>query len=52
MRVGLAADIEAVGIGALFCIAVRRADHGEYQLACGDRLPVHFDVLTRVRIIH
>jgi hypothetical protein len=37
VRVGIARDVEAVGIGEMARIAIRGADHGEHERAGRDR---------------
>jgi hypothetical protein len=44
VRVGIAADVEAVGVAELFGVAVGRADDGEHHPSFGDDLTGELDV--------
>src|SRR5690348_5698522 len=44
MQVGMARDVEAVGIVELLWVAVCSPDHCEHQLACRNYRAMHFSV--------
>jgi len=47
MRIGIAADIEAVRVCELAGIAVGRSHHGKHERSRGNHLAVHYDIAAR-----
>ena len=48
VRVGIARNVESVGVPELLGVTVGGADHRQHELACGDDLAMHLDVASRL----